>query len=63
MNNLIRNQSIVWPWVTRVRMALEVGQALLYLHTKGVLHRDIVRETLLLFFLFSNLGCCLCAEE
>ncbi len=52
MNNLIRNQSIFWPWRTRIRMALEVGQALLYLHTKGVLHRDIVRDC----FLFAAFG-------
>ena len=48
MNNLIRNQSIVWPWKTRVRMALEIAQALLYLHTKGLLHRDVKSENVFL---------------
>lgn len=48
MHNLIRNQSIPWPWRTRVRMLLEIAQALLYLHTKGVLHRDVKSENVFL---------------
>ncbi|KAL6070952.1 putative serine/threonine-protein kinase kinX, variant 2 [Balamuthia mandrillaris] len=36
------------PWVTRVRMAWEIAQALAYLHDKNLLHRDLKSENILL---------------
>ena len=48
LHRILQNKSIELLWPTRVRMALEIAQALLFLHSRNVLHRDLKAENVLI---------------
>ena len=44
---LLKDKNIKWPWPKRVKAAHEVASALALVHSKGLMHRDIKSENLL----------------
>jgi hypothetical protein len=48
LHRILQNKSIELLWPTRVKMALEIAQALLFLHSRNVLHRDLKAENVLI---------------
>lgn len=48
LHRILQNKAIELLWPTRVRMALEIAQALLFLHSRNVLHRDLKAENVLI---------------
>lgn len=45
---MLKNSKVTLDWPTRIRMAKEVASALAFLHSKGVLHRDLKSENILI---------------
>eukprot|EP01116_Phalansterium_solitarium_P025268 TRINITY_DN9572_c0_g1_i2.p1 TRINITY_DN9572_c0_g1~~TRINITY_DN9572_c0_g1_i2.p1 ORF type:complete len:248 (+),score=33.33 TRINITY_DN9572_c0_g1_i2:90-833(+) len=46
--NLLQDKTRSIPWGARIKMAMEVSQALSYLHDHSVLHRDLKAENVLI---------------
>lgn len=44
---ILQNKAIELLWPARVKMALEIAQALLFLHSRNILHRDLKAENVL----------------
>lgn len=47
LHRILQNKAIELLWPTRVKMALEIAQALLFLHSRNILHRDLKAENVL----------------
>ncbi|XP_049848484.1 LIM domain kinase 2-like [Schistocerca gregaria] len=47
LHSILTNHSIELSWAVCSKMALEISQATLFLHRKGILHRDLKAENVL----------------
>jgi serine/threonine protein kinase len=48
---ILHNKSIELSWETRINFAIDISQAMAFLHAKNIVHRDLKCKNLLVFVL------------
>jgi serine/threonine protein kinase len=50
LDRVLKDPSIDLPFATRVKMALDINRGMAFMHSKGILHRDLKSLNLLVSY-------------